>query len=201
MIMSMLMRGEIRNLINQSIDASVMHICIYMYWSLLCLIEFDLNLDIWREIIWWLWPCDENRPHFLLPGQSVHLQSAHLQGSPFLPQPQSGDYIRDQGDQDGEAIMSQWQIQIATKNLSLLLTKSKKKDWTCKRDCVAVYNFQFIMFGGRVALYNICSILITCWICRNPPERTKRCLLCTPISKDLWDFIWFHLEKVSDCNI
>ena len=35
----------------------------------------------------------------------MHLQSAHLQGSPFLPQPQSGDcnhdYIRD-GDQDGD---------------------------------------------------------------------------------------------------
>ena len=58
----------------------------------------------------------------------MHLQSAHLQGSPFLPQPQSGDYIRDQGDQDGEAIMSQWQIQIATKNLLLPLTKSKKKE-------------------------------------------------------------------------
>ena len=58
----------------------------------------------------------------------MHLQSAHLQGSPFLPQPQSDDYIRDQGDQDGEAIMSQWQIQIATKNLLLPLTKSKKKE-------------------------------------------------------------------------
>merc|ERR1719397_2368533 len=27
--------------------------------------------------------------YFLFPGQSVHLQSTHLQGSPFLPQPQS----------------------------------------------------------------------------------------------------------------
>ena len=39
----------------------------------------------------------QNSPHLLRPGHSAHLQSTHLQGSPFFPQPHSGD---DDGDED-----------------------------------------------------------------------------------------------------
>ena len=38
----------------------------------------------------------KNSPHLLRPGHSAHLQSTHLHGSPFFPQPHSdgdGDLI------------------------------------------------------------------------------------------------------------
>ena len=38
----------------------------------------------------------KNSPHLLRPGHSAHLQSTHLHGSPFFPQPHSDD----DGDED-----------------------------------------------------------------------------------------------------
>ena len=38
----------------------------------------------------------QNSPHLLRPGHSAHLQSTHLHGSPFFPQPHSvGDEDED----------------------------------------------------------------------------------------------------------
>ena len=51
---------------------------------------------------WWYHAGDgDGLPHFLLPGQSVHLQSTHLQASPFLPQPQS-DHCDDDDEEDDD---------------------------------------------------------------------------------------------------
>ena len=38
----------------------------------------------------------KNSPYLLRPGHSAHLQSTHLHGSPFFPQPHSDD----DGDED-----------------------------------------------------------------------------------------------------